>query len=239
MRNEQNPDLPTLKDKRWSLSRALAWIITRDLEKVQEVAADAHLMTLFIAQVRWTAERLPLPLHSDANEGWKLLSKRIAAGRVEASGRIFESNLKIGKPQPLGAGADGYALGKLWSERLDFPGLNIEGIHSDEQIVDIVVNVGDLVAAFPAVAPGQRTKSKGGRPPLYDWASAEAHAMELMDYHGFPSPNDAEFTQARLEAMISAFIGMQDPNGKEPAESTVRENVRKWMLKYRAKQANA
>lgn len=233
MSDERHPDLATLKDKRWTLCRALAWIVTRDIQKVQELATEAELVSLFMCVAFWRDDGVPL--HSEPNAAWALLAKRIAAGEVEAHGRAFENNLKIGKREPIGSVADGFALGDLYSEILAFPGANLEDKHSSARIVDIVVRVRDLVASFPAGAPGTVVvKSRGGRPRAYNWDAAEAHAMELMAYHGLPSSTDAEFTQARLEAMISDFIGKQHPEGKEPAESTVRENVKKWMLKRSA-----
>lgn len=233
MSDERRPDIATLKDRRWTLCRALAWIVTRDIEKVQELATDAELVSLFMCVAFWRDDGVPL--HSEPNAAWALLAKRIAAGEVEAHGRALENNLKIGKRAPIGSVADGFALGDLYSEILAFPGANLEDKHSSARIVDIVVRVRDLVASFPAGASGTvAVKSRGGRPRAYDWDAAEAHAMELMDYHGLPSSIDAEFTQARLEEMISDFIGKQHPEGKEPAESTVRENVKKWMLKRRA-----
>lgn len=227
--SDEDPREPTLKDKHWTLCRALAWVVTRDIEKVRELASDAELVSLFMCKQFWVAEGTPL--YADFNPAWALLAKGIAAGEVAAYGRAFESNMKIGKREPLGPVADGFALGDLYSEIPGFPGANLEDKHSAARIVDILIRVRDLVNAFPSTDALPENRSKGGRPPIYDWAAAEAHAMELMDYHGLPSPTDAEFTQARLEAMISAFIGKQHPDGREPAESTVRENVKKWMLK--------
>jgi hypothetical protein len=222
--SDEDPREPTLKDKHWTLCRALAWIVTRDIEKVRELASDAELVSLFMCVAFWRDDGVPL--HSEPNAAWDLLAKRIAAGEVEAHGRAFENNLKIGKREPIGSVADGFALGDLYSEMLAFPGANLEDKHSSARIVDIVVRVRDLVSAFPAGASGiVVTKSKGGRPRAYDWDAAEAHAMELMEYHGLPSSTDAEFTQAQLEKMISAFLG------EKPSESTVRDYVKKWMLK--------
>lgn len=233
MSDERRPELASLDDSRWSLCRALAWIVTRDVEKIQELAPDAELVSLFACVAFWRSDGVPL--HSEPNAAWALLAQRIAAGDVEAYGRAFRNNRDIGRRKSIGSVADGFALGDLASQILEFPGANLEDKHSSDRIVDIVIRVRDLIAAFPASASGTvAVRSKGGRPPVYDWDAAEKHAMELMDYHGLPSPTDTEFTQARLEAMISSYIGKQHPDGKEPAESTVRENVKKWMTKRRA-----
>jgi len=142
MSDERRPDIATLKDRRWTLCRALAWIVTRDIEKVRELATDAELVSLFMCVAFWRDDGVPL--HSEPNAAWALLAKRIAAGEVEAHGRAFENNLKIGKREPIGSVADGFALGDLYSEILAFPGANLEDKHSSARIVDIVVRVRDL-----------------------------------------------------------------------------------------------
>lgn len=230
MISERRPDIVTLKDRHWTLCRALAWIVTRDVQKVQELADDAELVSLFACVVFWREDGAPL--HSEPNAAWALLAEHIAAGEIQAHGRAFENNLKIGKREPLAPVADGFALGDLSSHILGFPGANLEDKHSSARIVDVIICVRDLIAAFPAGASGTvAVKSKGGRPRAYDWDAAEAHAMELMAYHGVPSPTDAEFTQAQLEKMISTFIEKMHPKGEGPSESTVRSYVKKWMLK--------
>lgn len=225
---------PTLKDRHWPLGRALAWIVTRDIERVGELKPTAELMELLVSAAFWKGDGISL--FAEPNDAWRQMSARIIEGDVEATGRVFVTNFEVSKRQPLEVIADDYALGSLYSQILEFPGVHLEAIRSTERIVDVRVRVSSLLTAFPADADAMvATKPKGGRPPEYPWTDAETFAMGLLEHNGLPDAMDPEFnSQAKLESLISDFMSERHPDGKTPAESSIRKLAARCIGKFKA-----
>lgn len=219
-----------MKDRQWALVHALAWIITRDVERVGELKPQAELIELMITKAFWESEGVPL--YSDPNVAWQQLSERIVAGEVDARGRGFTDNYQVTTRQPLELVADDYALGSLYSQILDFPGVQLEAIRSTDRIVDIKVHVPSLLAAFPAEAdPLVATRSKGGRPAEYDWGEAKAHALALLEKHGLPDKDDKDLpNKAALAREVAVF--MLNRHGREPASSQIKLHLAKWISEF-------
>ena len=73
----------------------------------------------------------------------------------------------------------------------------------------------------------------GGRPPEYDWPRIKAHALEVLQEHGEPHPDDRDLPSQ--EALVNRILSFcSDTFGREPGASTVRMRVPQWLNEFRA-----
>jgi hypothetical protein len=80
-------------------------------------------------------------------------------------------------------------------------------------------------------------KRAGGRRPKYPWEKLKQYAMQLLDHHGLPSPENPDFSsQADLERKIVQQC-RDLTGGAAPPISQVREHVSAWIREYRAAKA--
>lgn len=230
MKDESLPLLPTSKDRRWRLPHALGWILTRDVERVVELAPNEELIGLIMAFAIWRTKGVPL--HADPNSAMAELAQRIAAGDVTATGRKFRDNLNVGGREHLELLVDGFVLGDLYSSIPGFPGVNLEDMHSSDRIVDIAVEVPGLLAAFPAEAVASIVgKSKGGRPPKFPWPEIGSHFLALLDDYGCPNiQNERWRNRAALTSELIEFVGRR--YGEEPSPSVAKSRVAEMIKQF-------
>lgn len=103
----------------------------------------------------------------------------------------------------------------------------------------------DIVSIWPPAsssglneyAPKPRTKGRPGAKPTYDWESARQHLFELLEHHGWPTPDDPEWSnQASMEKAIADWFASRNPD-RQPVASTVRRYVSKFAEDWKSRQA--
>ncbi len=84
--------------------------------------------------------------------------------------------------------------------------------------------------------PIKRT-GRRGRKASYDWTGARAEFDRLMEHHGDLMIEDSDWSsQADVERAIAQWFFKLD--GNEPAVSTIRIYVTKWLTEYEADKAD-
>ncbi|MEJ0096514.1 MAG: hypothetical protein WDN46_24815 [Methylocella sp.] len=75
-------------------------------------------------------------------------------------------------------------------------------------------------------------RSKGGRPPGFDWNMIRSETFRLMEYNDEFSPDDPKWNaQARLETALQEFCSKTFH--REPSASSLRKRISGWLSEWR------
>lgn len=215
--------------ERWTLLQALAWVITRDQQLVDEIgtppAADAPALTLTWLIVRAT---VLLKRELSVASAWRELSEGIVAGSVRADGQPEEADGLVGERQRLSVEArDLVADSERFAPRREcFLAPQAQG---PRIWLNVEVSAHDVQKAFPA--SGVRVK-RGGRKPVYDQDGAlTRRILAFLDHHGSPHPLDAQLPSEN--ALVMQFIPIAaELYGQEPSRSTLLPIVKKALARH-------
>jgi hypothetical protein len=96
------------------------------------------------------------------------------------------------------------------------------------------------ISGSAAIPPKQHHVDRRGRPPKLAWDGiVRQHLFDLLDHHGWPSPDDPEWSnQAAVEKATTKFIEQKYGVGIV-VESTIRDNIVPLMTEWKEKAEKA
>lgn len=237
----------------WTPLQAIAWIATRDKDRVRAVSPEARRRT-----VVWSASSNVADL---SHPSFSLLDD-ISQAAEQARADLW-ARLRQGEIQASGlnaAGAPRVAINSLeWADLRLFRGDVVflgnrtfmgngfnaswfpEGSHA---YFEARIDRNAIVAILPgpkagdddarARAEATPEKGKGGRRPSHDWDAIKEKCFELLDYHDDFIPEEPEWNcQARLEECLKQYC--LDQFNRSPPDSTLREKLRGWLSDWRSR----
>jgi hypothetical protein len=172
----------------------------------------------------------------NANRAIKLLCESVRSEEIPLRG-FFEENkpsisidpfeCRFGTLDVFKAELECYAdVREAWPARTYS---NIHCVKSDvDKIVESITKEKTTSQTPPAKA--------GGRPPVVDWTMVDEEVFRLMDDNDEFSPDDPDWNaQARLEEEIADYC--ESIFGKRPGETTIKDNIRDPLKRWRQRRS--